>query len=158
MWGLVREMAVYSHSLGSIWGSLISVANLGTLSLDLATFQTPLATFFFKAPSDKSSDFWKNLSNFANVASTVLRARDLELHLSVCLLWSVSAGSGWEEQHIQWPHGSWHRWAAHVHTVLPRTNHLSASPLFEIKRFNLTVFSSAFFLSHALILLTVTEL
>ncbi len=33
-----------------------SVANLATLSLDLATFQTPLATFFFKAPSDKSSD------------------------------------------------------------------------------------------------------
>ncbi len=64
-----------------------SVANLATLSLDLATFQTPLATFFFfKAPSDKSSDFWKNLSNFPNVASTVLRARDLELHLSLCLL------------------------------------------------------------------------
>ncbi len=112
-----------------------SVANLATLSLDLATFQTPLATFFFKAPSDKSSDFWKNLSNSPNVTSTVLRARDLELHLSPCLIWSVSAGSGWEEQHIQWPHGSWHRcqWAAHVHTVSPRTNHLPASPLFEIK-------------------------
>ncbi len=41
----------------------ISVANL-------ATFQTPLATFFFKAPSDKSSDFWKNLSNFPNVVLT----------------------------------------------------------------------------------------
>ncbi len=65
---------------------LTSVANLVTLSLDLATFQTPLATFFFKAPSDKSSDFLKNLSNFPNVASTVLRARDLELHLSLCLL------------------------------------------------------------------------
>ncbi len=34
-----------------------SVANLATLSLDLATFQTPLATFFLKALSDKSSDF-----------------------------------------------------------------------------------------------------
>ncbi len=123
-----------------------SVANLATLSLDLATFQTPLATFFFKAPSDKSSDFWKNLSHLPNVASTVLRARDLELHLSLCLLWSVSAGSGWEKQHIQWPHGSWHRcqWAAHVHTVLPRTNHLPASPLFEIKLFNLTLFSFYF--------------
>ncbi len=63
-----------------------SVANLATFSLDLATFQTPLATFFFKAPSDKSSDFWKTLSNFPNVASTVLRVRDLELHLSPCLL------------------------------------------------------------------------
>ncbi len=63
-----------------------SVANLATLSLDLATFQTILATFFFKAPSDKSSDFWKDLTNFPNVASTVLRARDLELHLSLCLL------------------------------------------------------------------------
>ncbi len=70
-----------------------SVANLATLSLDLATF-------FFNAPSDKSSDFWKNLSNFPNDASTVLRARDLELHLSLCVLWSVSAGSGWEEQHV----------------------------------------------------------
>ncbi len=49
----------------------LSVANLATLSLDLASFQTPLATFF-KAPSDKSSDFWKNLSNLPNVASTVL--------------------------------------------------------------------------------------
>ncbi len=55
-----------------------SVANLATLSLDFA--------IFFKAPSDKSSDFWKNLSNFPHVASTVLRARDLELHLSLCLL------------------------------------------------------------------------
>ncbi len=92
-------------------------------------------------PSDKSSDFWKNLSNFPNVASTVLRAWDLELHFSLCLLWSVSAGSGWEEQH------SWHRceWPAHVHTVLPRTNRLPASPLFEIKLFNLTVFSPTFF-------------
>ncbi len=35
-----------------------SVANLATLSLDLATFQTPLGTFSFpKATSDKSSDF-----------------------------------------------------------------------------------------------------
>ncbi len=129
-------------------------------------FSDPFSDFFFfKAPSDKSSDFWKNLSNFPNVASTVLRAGDLELHLSLCLLWSVSAGSGWEEQHIEWPHGSWHgcEWAAHVHTVLPRNNHLPASPLFEIKLFNLTVFSSFFFFffvnsSHALILLTVTEL
>ncbi len=48
-------------------------ANLATLSLDLATFQTPLATFFLqKAPSNKSSDFWTNLSIFPNVASTVL--------------------------------------------------------------------------------------
>ncbi len=31
-------------------------------------------------------------------------------------------------------------------TVLPRTNHLAASPLFEIKLFNLTVFSSFFFI------------
>ncbi len=50
-------------------------------------FSDPFSDFFFfKAPSDKSSDIWKKLSNFANVASTVLRARDLELHLSLCLL------------------------------------------------------------------------
>ncbi len=66
----------------------------------LSDFSDPFSDFFFKAPSDKSSDFWKNLSNFPNVASTVLRARDIELHLSLCLLWSVSAGSGWEKKHI----------------------------------------------------------
>ncbi len=47
-----------------------------------------------------------------------------------------------------------------MHTVLPRTNHLPASPLFEIKLFNLTVFSFFFVVvnsSHALILLTVTH-
>ncbi len=66
-----------------------SVANLVTLSLDLATFQTPLATLKKYAPSN----FWENLSNFPNVASTVLRAQDLELPLSLCLLWSVSARS-----------------------------------------------------------------
>ncbi len=48
-----------------------------------------------------------------------------------------------------------------MHTELPRTNHLPASPLFEIKLFNFTVFSSFFFFvvnsSHALILLTVTH-
>ncbi len=33
-----------------------------------------------------------------------------------------------------------------MHTVLPRTNHLPASPLFEMKLFNLTVFLSFFFL------------
>ncbi len=47
-----------------------------------------------------------------------------------------------------------------MHTVLRRTNHLPASPLFEIKLFNLTVFLLSFFVvnsSHALILLTVTH-
>ncbi len=38
-----------------------SVAKLATLSLDLAPFQTPIATFFFKATSDKSSDFLDKL-------------------------------------------------------------------------------------------------
>ncbi len=39
------------------------VANVATFSLDLATL-TPLVTFlfFFKAPSDKSSDFWADLT------------------------------------------------------------------------------------------------
>ncbi len=44
-----------------------------------------------------------------------------------------------------------------MHMVLPQTDHLPASPSFEMKLFNLTVFSSTFFLSHALILLTVTH-
>ncbi len=39
-----------------------SVANLVTLSLDLATFQTPLVIFFSKkATSDESSDFLDKL-------------------------------------------------------------------------------------------------
>ncbi len=59
---------------------------------DFVDFSDPFSDFKKKkAPSDKSSDFWKNLSHFPNVASTVLRAQDLELHLSLCLLWSVSA-------------------------------------------------------------------
>ncbi len=46
--------------------------------------------------------------------------------------------------------------------VLPGTNHLPASPLFEIKLFNLTVFSSSFFvlilLMHLYYSLSLTEL
>ncbi len=39
-----------------------NVANLATLSLDLAPFQTPIATFFSKkVTSDKSSDFLDKL-------------------------------------------------------------------------------------------------
>ncbi len=43
-----------------------------------------------------------------------------------------------------------------MHTVLPRTNHLPASLLFEIKLFNLTVFSSAFFFYYFMHLPEVT--
>ncbi len=50
-------------------------------------FSDPFSDFFKKKRlATNLATFRKNLSNFPNVASTVLRARDLELHLSLCLL------------------------------------------------------------------------
>ncbi len=135
-----------------------SVANLATLSLDLATFQTPLATFLFKK---RLATFGKTLATF-QMSPVLSCEREILSYTSPCVCsdqWALAPAE--RSSTFQWPHGSWHRcqWAAHVHTVLPRTNHLPASPLFEIKLFNLTVFFFClFFLSHALILLTVTEL
>ncbi len=99
--------------------------------------------------SDKSSDFWKNLSNFP--MSPVLSCEhEILSYTSPCVCsdrWPLAPAE--RSCTFQWLHGSWHRcqWAAHVHTVLPRTNHLPASPLFEIKLFNLTVFLLLFFIS-----------
>ncbi len=53
----------------------------------LSDFSDPFSDFFFlKRLATNLATFGKNLSNFPNVASTVLRAGDLELHLSLCLL------------------------------------------------------------------------
>ncbi len=41
-----------------------------------------------------------NLATFGKTLATFQISPDLELYLSLCLIWSVSAGSGWEEQHI----------------------------------------------------------
>ncbi len=66
-----NECAYFSKMLRSEVSSrdARSAANLVTLSLDLTTFQTPLATFFSskKATSDKSSDFLKNFSESLRV-------------------------------------------------------------------------------------------
>ncbi len=45
-------------------GLLGSVANLTTLSLDLATFQTPLATFFLKRLATNLATFGQTLAIF----------------------------------------------------------------------------------------------
>ncbi len=85
--------SAYFHSLSRIYipsRSLRSASEqccqLSDFVARFSDFSDPFSDFFFKAPSDKSSDFWTNLSSFPNVASTVLRAGDLELHLSLCLL------------------------------------------------------------------------
>ncbi len=56
-----------------------SVANLSTLLLDLATFQTPLATFFSKeAPSDKIKRvLGQTFFLFPRLAGTAARAQSL---------------------------------------------------------------------------------
>ncbi len=110
--------------------------------------------------SDPFSDFFvlkrlaKNLVTFGQTLVTFQMSpvlsceRKILSYTSPCVCsdqWAL-APTEWIST-FQWPQGSWHvcEWAAHVHTVLPRTNHLPASPLFEIKLFNLTVFSSFFF-------------
>ncbi len=141
-----------------------SVANLATLSLDLATFQTPLATFFFlKRLATNLATFGKTLATF-KMWPVLSCEREILSYTSPCVCsdqWALAPAE--RSSTFQWPHEAdidvnELRMYVH-HTVLPRTNHLPASPLFEIKLFNLTVFSSAFFfnLMH-FILFTVTEL
>ncbi len=132
-----------------------SVANLATLSLDSATFQTPLAK---KRLATNLATFGKTLATF-QMSPVLSCEREILCYTSPCVCsdqWALAPAE--RSSTYQWPHGSWHRCesAEHVHTVLPQTNHLPASPLFEIKLFSLTFY--LFFLSHALILLTVTEL
>ncbi len=127
---------------------LTSVANLATLSLDLETFQTPLATFLFlKRLATNLATFGKTLATF-QMWPVLSCEREILSYTSPCVCsdqWALAPAE--RSSTFQWPHGSWHgcESAAHVQTVLPRTNHLPASPLFEIKLFNLTLFSSAFF-------------
>ncbi len=131
-----------------LFSVFLSVANLATLSLDLATFQTPLATFFFnKRLATNLATFGKTLATF-QMWPVLSCEREILSYTSRCVCsdqWALAPAE--RSSTFQWPHGSWHRcqWAAHVHTVLPRTNHLAASPLFEIKLINLTGFSSTFF-------------
>ncbi len=133
-----------------------SVANLATLSLDLATF-------FLKRLATNLTTFGKTLATF-QMSPVLSYEREILSYTSPCVCsdqWPLAPAE--RSSTFHWPHGSWHRcqWAAHVHTVLPRTNHLPASPLFEIKLFNLTIFSSAFFyfyLMHLYYSLSVTEL
>ncbi len=113
---------------------MISVANL-------ATFQTPLAT--------NLATFGKTLATF-QMSPVLSCEHEILSYTSPCVCsdqWALAPAE--RSCTFQWLHGSWHRcqWAAHVHTVLPRTNHLPASPLFEIKLFNLTVFLLLFFIS-----------
>ncbi len=136
--------SVHGHVTG-VTRSTTSVANLATLSLDLATFQTPLATFFFKRLATNLATFGKTLTTF-QVWLVLSCEHEILSYTSPCVCSDQWALAPAERSTFQRPHGSWHRcqWDAHVHTVLPRTNHLPASHLFEMKLFNLTIFSSAF--------------
>ncbi len=91
----------------------------------LSDFSDPLSDFFIKKRlATNLATFGKTLATF-QMSPVLSCEREILSYTSPCVCSD------------QWPHGSWHRceWAAHVHTVLPRTNHLPASPLFEIKLF-----------------------
>ncbi len=78
-----------------------SVVNLATLSLDLATFQTPLATFFFFLffLVTNLATSWTNFSEFP--WSLVLpQRREISAHAALSLHQLCSA-SVWEEQPVQ---------------------------------------------------------
>ncbi len=130
----------------------------------LSDFSDPFSDFFFlKRLATNLATFGQTLATF-QMSPVLSCEREILSYTSPCVCsdqWALALAE--RNSTFQWPHGSWHgcEWAAHVHTVLPRTNHLPASPLFEIKLFNLTVFLLSFFFvnsSHALILLTITEL
>ncbi len=118
---------------------------------NLATFSDPFSDFsFLKRLATNLATFGKTLATF-QMSPVLSCEREILSYSSPCVCsdqWALAPAE--RSSTFQWPHGSWHRcqWVAHVHTVLPRTNHLPASPLFEIKLFNLTVFSSAFFFMH----------
>ncbi len=103
-------------------------------------FSNPFSDFFFLK---------RLATNLATFGKTLLSCeREILSYTSPCVCsdqWALAPAE--RSSTFQWPHGSWHRceWAAHVHTVLPRTIHVPASPLFEIKLFNLTVFLLPFF-------------
>ncbi len=109
-------------------------------------FSDPFSDFFFKRLATNLATFGKTLTTFQ--MSLVLSCEhEILSYTSPCVCsdqWALAPTE--RSSTFLRPHGGWHRceWAAHVHTVLPRANHLPASHLFELKLFNLTFFSSAF--------------
>ncbi len=100
-------------------------------------FLDPFSAFFFlKRLATNLATFGQTLATFQ--MSPVLSCKhEILSYTSPCVCsdqWALAPAE--RSSTFQWPHGSWHRceWAVHVHTVLPRTNHLPASPLFEIKQ------------------------
>ncbi len=112
-------------------------------------FSDPFSDFFFlNSLATNLATFGKTLATF-QMSPVLSCEREILSYTSPCVCsdqWALAPVAE-RSSTFQWPHGSWHRcqWAAHVHTVSPRTNHLPASPLFEINLFNLNVFSSFFF-------------
>ncbi len=107
-----------------------------------AEYEVRFFFFFFKRLATNLATFGKTLATF-QMWPVLSCEHEILSYTSPCVCsdrWALAPAE--RSSTFQWPHGSWHRcqWAAHVHTVLPRTNHLPASPLFEIKIFNLTVF------------------
>ncbi len=93
-----------------------SVANLATLSLDLATFQTPLAPFFFKRLATNLATFGLTIATL-QMSPVMSCERVILSYTSPCVCsdqWALAPAE--RSSTFQWPHGSWHRceWAAHV--------------------------------------------
>ncbi len=122
---------------------IVQCCQLSDFVVRFSDFSDPFSNFFFlKRLATNLATFWKTLATF-QMSPVLSCEREILSYTSPCVCsdqWALAPAE--RSSTFHWPHGSWHRcqWAAHVHTVLPRTNHLPASPLFEIKLFNLTVF------------------
>ncbi len=90
---LVIQKLKYSNC----WNGSISVLGEGNSGCQLSDFSDPFSDFFLKKrPSDKYSDFWKTLATFQCGQYCPASREILSYNPSLGLLWSVSAGSGWE--------------------------------------------------------------
>ncbi len=94
-------------------------------------FSDPFSDFSFKKRlATNLVTFGKTLAAF-QMSPVLSCEREILSYTSPCVCsdqWALAPAESIST--FQWPHGSWHRcqWAAHVHTVLPRTNHLPTSP------------------------------
>ncbi len=143
--------AAADHSV-SIRGSWCTqCCQLSDFVARFSDFSDPFSNFFFlKRLATNLATFGKTLATF-QMSPVLSCEHEILSYTSPCVCpdqWALAPAE--KSSTFQWPHGSWHRcqWAAHVHTVLPWTNHLPASPLLEIKLYNLTVFSSTFFIFY----------
>ncbi len=85
VWGS-QSQSLHRHQKTPKNYALNSVANLATLSLDLATFQTPLATFFYKKKrlATNLATFGKTLATF-QMLPVLSREREILSYTSPCV-------------------------------------------------------------------------